>query len=80
MAKVLVDGKEIEVKENETLLQACLRQGIYIPYYCYHPSLSIVGQCRMCLVKIEGSPKLVTSCSTYVPELQGKRKLMASMI
>ena len=75
MAKILVDGKEIEVKENETLLQACLRQGIYIPYYCYHPSLSIVGQCRMCLVKIEGSPKLVTSCSTYIPELPKEKKI-----
>lgn len=75
MALVWIDEKEIVVEKEETLLQAALRQGIYIPYYCYHPSLSIVGQCRMCLVKIEGSPKLVTACNTYVPELPKEKKI-----
>lgn len=75
MALVLIDGKEIVVNPEETLLQAALRQNIYIPYYCYHPSLSIVGQCRMCLVKVEGAPKLLTACTTYVPELPKEKKI-----
>lgn len=75
MALVLIDGKEIVVKPDETLLQAALRENVYIPYYCYHPALSIVGQCRMCLVKVEGAPKLLTACTTYVPELPKEKKI-----
>jgi NADH-quinone oxidoreductase subunit G len=75
MALILIDGKEIVVRQNETVLQAALRESVYIPYFCYHPSLSIVGQCRMCLVKVEGSPKLLTACTTTVPELPKEKKL-----
>jgi NADH-quinone oxidoreductase subunit G len=75
MALVLIDGKEIMVKQGETILQAALRESIYIPYFCYHPSLSIVGQCRMCLVKIEGAPKLMTACTTTAPELPPDKKI-----
>lgn len=75
MALVWIDGKEIEVRNDETLLKAALRQGIYIPYFCYHPILSIVGQCRMCLVKVEGLPKLITACTTYVSELPKGKKI-----
>jgi len=75
MALVLVDGKEISVGKGETLLQACLRENVYIPYFCYHPSLSLVGQCRMCLVKIEGAPKLTTACTTTVGELPPEKKM-----
>jgi NADH-quinone oxidoreductase subunit G len=75
MALVLIDGKEIVVNQNETLLKAALRENIYIPYYCYHPALSIVGQCRMCLVKVEGAPKLLTACTTYVSELPKEKKI-----
>ncbi len=75
MALILVDGKEIAVKQGETVLQACMREGIEIPYFCYHPSRSIVGQCRMCLVKVEGAPKLLTACTTTVPELPREKKL-----
>lgn len=75
MALVLIDGKEIVVKPDETLLQAALRENVYIPHFCYHPALSIVGQCRMCLVKVEGAPKLLTACTTYVPELPKEKKI-----
>jgi NADH-quinone oxidoreductase subunit G len=48
------------------VLQACLDAGVELPYYCYHPGLSIVASCRICLVEIEGVPKLVPSCQTPV--------------
>ncbi len=68
MPKIKIDGKEYIAKENETILQCAQRNGIYIPRYCYHPSLSIAGNCRMCLVEIEKMPKLQTACSTIVAE------------
>ena len=48
------------------LLPALLDHGMQIPHYCYHPKLSIDGSCRMCLVKVEGLPKLTISCNTPV--------------
>ncbi len=50
------------------ILQACLDAGMELPHYCYHPGLSIVASCRICLVEIEGMPKLVPSCQTPVRE------------
>ncbi len=64
MPKIKIDGKEYEALEGETILQAAQRNGIYIPRYCYHPALSVAGNCRMCLVEIEKMPKLQISCST----------------
>src|SRR6476646_5684797 len=64
--QVQIDGAVIDAKEGETLLQAALRNGIDIPYFCYHPALSIAGNCRMCLVKIEGVSKLMPSCNVSV--------------
>jgi NADH-quinone oxidoreductase subunit G len=75
MALILIDGKEISVKQGETILQAALRESVYIPYFCFHPSLSIVGQCRMCLVKVEGVPKLLTACTTTVEVLPQDKKI-----
>jgi len=66
MAKITVDGAEIEVPDNSMLLPALLDRGLQIPHYCYHPKLSIDGSCRMCLVKVEGLPKLTISCNTPV--------------
>jgi len=68
MPKIIVDGKELIAKDEETILQVCERNGIYIPRYCYHPSLSIAGNCRMCLVEIEKMPKLQISCATVATE------------
>ncbi len=68
MPKVTINGITIEVEEGTTILQAAQRAGIEIPHYCYHPRLSIAGNCRMCLVEVEGVPKLQTACSTRVQD------------
>ena len=62
MPTLTIDGKEITVKEGTTVINAAEEAGIYIPRYCYHPGLSIAGSCRMCLVEVEGMPKLQISC------------------
>src|SRR5215218_4102232 len=66
MPTITVDGKSIECKDRQMILQACLDAGITLPYYCYHPGLSIPASCRICLVEVEGIPKLVPSCQTPV--------------
>jgi NADH-quinone oxidoreductase subunit G len=63
MTKLIVDGKEIDVPPEFTLLQACEAAGAEIPRFCYHERLSIAGNCRMCLVEIKGGPKPVASCA-----------------
>jgi NADH-quinone oxidoreductase subunit G len=63
MTKLIVDGKEIDVPADFTLLQACEAAGAEIPRFCYHERLSIAGNCRMCLVEVKGSPKPVASCA-----------------
>ncbi|MEW6639883.1 MAG: NADH-quinone oxidoreductase subunit NuoG [Pseudomonadota bacterium] len=63
MTKLLIDGKEIDVPAEFTLLQACEAAGAEIPRFCYHERLSIAGNCRMCLVEVKGSPKPVASCA-----------------
>src|ERR671939_1607520 len=61
--KIIIDGKEIDVPPEYTLLQACEAAGAEIPRFCYHERLSIAGNCRMCLVEIKGGPKPVASCA-----------------
>ncbi|MDZ4867062.1 MAG: NADH-quinone oxidoreductase subunit NuoG [Alphaproteobacteria bacterium] len=63
MTKLIVDGKEVDVPADYTLLQACEAAGAEIPRFCYHERLSIAGNCRMCLVELKGSPKPVASCA-----------------
>src|SRR3974390_1951569 len=63
MTKLIIDGKEIDVPAEYTLLQACEAAGAEIPRFCYHERLSIAGNCRMCLVEIEKTPKPVASCA-----------------
>lgn len=63
MTKLVVDGKEIDVPPEYTLLQACEAAGAEIPRFCFHERLSIAGNCRMCLVELKGSPKPVASCA-----------------
>src|SRR5918997_1521346 len=63
MTTLIVDGKEIDVPPEYTLLQACEAAGAEIPRFCYHERLSIAGNCRMCLVELVGSPKPVASCA-----------------
>jgi len=64
MPKVTIDGKEIEVEAGTNLIEAARRLGIEIPHYCYHPSLSIAGQCRLCMVDIEKTPRPTIACNT----------------
>jgi NADH-quinone oxidoreductase subunit G len=59
-----IDGRPVTVEKGTTVLQAAIAAGISVPYYCYHPGISIDGSCRVCIVKIEKMPKLQTSCST----------------
>lgn len=68
MPKFQIDGKEFEFKNGQTVLEVALENGIDIPHFCYHPLLSISGNCRMCLVEIEKMPKLMISCSTLAAE------------
>jgi NADH-quinone oxidoreductase subunit G len=66
MTKIIVDGTEVDVPPEYTLLQACEVAGAEIPRFCFHERLSIAGNCRMCLVEISGSPKPVASCAWNV--------------
>lgn len=68
MAKLTIDDMSIEVEDGTTVLQACEQLGIEIPVFCYHPKLSIAGNCRMCLVEMEKSPKPIASCAMPVAE------------
>ncbi len=63
MLKLKVNDIDIEVEEGLTVLQACEKAGVEIPRFCYHEKLSIAGNCRMCLVEMEKSPKPVASCA-----------------
>lgn len=63
-----VDGKPVTVPDGTTVLQACEQAQSPVPFYCYHPGLSIAGNCRICLVEIEGTPKLQIACYTRAAE------------
>ena len=63
MLKLKVNNIEVEVEEGLTVLQACEKAGFEIPRFCYHEKLSIAGNCRMCLVEMEKSPKPIASCA-----------------
>jgi NADH-quinone oxidoreductase subunit G len=68
MAKVTVDGVQIEVPNGSSVLQACEQAGVEIPRFCYHERLSVAGNCRMCLVEVEKAPKPIASCSYPVAD------------
>ena len=67
--RLTIDGKPVTVPEDTTVLQACEQAGSPVPFYCYHPGLSIAGNCRICLVEIAGTPKLQIAC--YTPAAEG---------
>jgi NADH-quinone oxidoreductase subunit G len=68
MAKVTIDGIEVDVQDGINVIEAAKAADVHVPHFCYHPSLSIVGQCRMCLVEVEGMPKLQAGCATPVKD------------
>ena len=68
MPKITINGKEIEFEKGMTVLQACELADVEIPRFCYHEKLSIAGNCRMCLVELEKSPKPIASCAMPATE------------
>jgi NADH-quinone oxidoreductase subunit G len=76
LVKLFVDDKEIEVTDGSTVMQACEKIGAEIPRFCFHERLSIAGNCRMCLVEVEGSPKPVASCA--MPAVEGMKVITKS--
>ncbi|WGF89161.1 NADH-quinone oxidoreductase subunit NuoG [Marinivivus vitaminiproducens] len=84
MPTLTVDGREVTVPSGSTVLQACEAAGREVPVFCYHPRLNIAGNCRMCLVEIERSPKPQASCAmpaadgmvvrTTTPQVEKARK------
>ena len=71
MSKIVIDGKEIDVPADYTLLQACEAAGAEVPRFCFHERLSIAGNCRMCLVEVKGGPpKPTASCAMAVKDLR----------
>ena len=84
MLKLKVNDTDVEVEEGLTVLQACEKAGVEIPRFCYHEKLSIAGNCRMCLVEMEKSPKPIASCAmpaaegmvikTNTPNIEKSRK------
>jgi NADH-quinone oxidoreductase subunit G len=71
MSKIIIDGKELDVPAEYTLLQACEMAGAEVPRFCFHERLSIAGNCRMCLVEVKGGPpKPTASCAMAVRDLR----------
>ncbi len=68
MVTLTVDGKEVVVKPGTNLIEAAKTVGSEIPYYCYHPRLTIAANCRMCMVESSTAPKLVPACQTGIVE------------
>ena len=68
MPTIEIDGQKITVEDGLNVLEAAERLGIEIPHYCYHPGLSISGNCRMCLVEIDNMQKLQIACNTRVAD------------
>jgi formate dehydrogenase beta subunit len=64
-----IDGQDVEIEEGKSVLEAALDSGIYIPHLCYHPDLSPIGACRLCVVEIKSIEGLQTSCNT--PAVEG---------
>ncbi len=68
MGKLTINNKEIEFNSGQTIIEVATENGIDIPHFCWHPALSVSGNCRMCLVEIEKMPKLAIACSTLAAD------------
>jgi NADH-quinone oxidoreductase subunit G len=68
MPKLTINGKEIEVPAGTNLIEAARLAGVEVPHYCYHPALSIAGQCRLCMVDIEKAPRPTIACNTLASD------------
>ena len=68
MPTLTIDGREVNAPDGTTVIQAAEQLEIFVPRYCYHPALSVAGNCRICLVEVENMPKLQIACNTQVSE------------
>src|SRR5437879_7513991 len=68
MLKITINGQVYEAAKGKTIIQAADDVGIEIPRYCYHPDIGIEGSCRMCLVEVKGTPKLLPACATPITD------------
>jgi NADH-quinone oxidoreductase subunit G len=63
MPKITIDDREVETRDGENLIDAAARVGVAIPHFCYHPGLSVAGNCRQCLVELDGNAKPQIACN-----------------
>ncbi len=70
MPTITIDGKLIECASGKMIIEAALENGVDVPHFCWHPALSVSGNCRMCLVEVEKTPKLAIACATPVADGQ----------
>jgi NADH dehydrogenase/NADH:ubiquinone oxidoreductase subunit G len=68
MLKLTIDGKEVTGRPDQTIYEVARENGIYIPTLCYHPRLSLLKSCRICLVDVQGAEMPMASCATPVVE------------
>ncbi len=68
MPKLTINGKELEFEQGQTIIEVATLNGIPVPHFCWHPSLTVSGNCRMCLVDIEKMPKLAIACATLAAD------------
>jgi NADH-quinone oxidoreductase subunit G len=76
MPEIFINGQSVQAERNQSVLQAALANGFYIPYLCWHPELSIAGNCRMCAIQIEGRSWVEIACN--MPVAEGMRILTDS--
>ena len=69
MVNLTIDGREITVKENTTIMEAASQNGIPIPKLCYLKGINEIAACRVCVVELEGKEKLITSCNNVAKEV-----------
>jgi NADH-quinone oxidoreductase subunit G len=68
MPQIFINGQPVQAERNQSVLEAALANGFYIPYFCWHPQLSIAGNCRICAVQVEGRSWAEISCNMPVSE------------
>ena len=69
MVNLTIDGKQISVKENTTIMEAADQNGITIPSLCYLKGINEIAACRVCVVELEGKERLITACNNVAEEL-----------
>ena len=78
MVNLTIDGREITVKENTTIMEAASQNGIPIPKLCYLKGINEIAACRVCVVELEGKEKLITSCNNVAMAGEKRRQLVCT--